>query len=194
LATSPDRLDLYDGAAVACDRLGRADDALQWMAKKLPRLGDDQQHRYRYHANRGTFLAHRWFRASMNPTDRADLKAAVTELRAALALNPEAHFGREKFQLAALEYLLDPEARDGGSLQPFVDPQTRDEAEEAVKGLAGLVVLGAAWNSVDVFYALQRALSRARHASLQTVVIARLRELVADGGRRTLGGATGALR
>src|SRR5690606_7771900 len=35
LADNPDDLDAYDAAGVACDRLGRADEAIVWMAKKL---------------------------------------------------------------------------------------------------------------------------------------------------------------
>ena len=128
-------------------------------------------------------MRHRWLRAGMDPADLADLRAAVTELKAALVIDPEAHFGRERYQLEAIEYLLDPASREG-PVRPFVRPEMPDEAEKAVRGLSGLVVLGAAWESVDVFHALQASLGRAGHASLQTLAQARLRALV-DGGKRS---------
>ena len=61
--SSPARLDLYDDAAVACDRLGRDDDAIQLMERKREILGSSTMaasadHRYRLHANLGTFYAH----------------------------------------------------------------------------------------------------------------------------------------
>src|SRR5688572_11588254 len=31
IAATPQKLDLYDDAGVACDRLGRADEAVEWM-------------------------------------------------------------------------------------------------------------------------------------------------------------------
>src|ERR1035438_5441566 len=71
LRTSPEKLDLYDDAGVACDRLGRDDEALTWMARKEARLPrGDAEARYRYLANAGTFHIHRWLRAGAN---RADL-------------------------------------------------------------------------------------------------------------------------
>src|SRR6478609_1832332 len=69
LRSHPDDLEAYDDAAVACDRLGRGDEAIAWMEKKRARLealdpsrGDLKEARYRYHANLGTFLVHRWAR------------------------------------------------------------------------------------------------------------------------------------
>lgn len=64
----PDDLALYDDAGVACDRLGRDDEALQWMAKKRVQLvkrdpiaSNMKDHWYRYYADTGTFHVHHWF-------------------------------------------------------------------------------------------------------------------------------------
>src|SRR5207302_2021587 len=78
IARDPVNLDAYDDAGVACDRLGRDDEAIQWMEKKRAQLDKGagtpdarREHRYRYLANVGTFWAHRWFRKG---ADRKKIK------------------------------------------------------------------------------------------------------------------------
>jgi hypothetical protein len=171
LENHPEDLAAYDDAGVACDRLGRGDEAIAWMEKKraqLDQLDDSlpevKEQRYRYHANLGTFLVHRWARQGADRAKIDEVKAARDEIARALAINPNAHFGREKYQLRAVEWIVTPPAvRPGRSLpnslgidgQSAIPPK---EADEAVRGLAGLVVLGNAWESVDVFHALVVAL------------------------------------
>lgn len=174
LKRHPDDLAAYDDAGVACDRLGRGDEAISWMARKRDRLDrldaarpEVKEQWYRYHANLGTFLVHRWAR---NGSDRAKLdevKAARDEIARALEINPNAHFGREKYQLQAIEWIIDPPNAEGSRYLPNLlgwDPNATDTiqdprtADEAVRGLSGLIVLGNAWESVDVFYALSVAL------------------------------------
>ena len=81
-----------------------------------------------------------------------------------MEINPNAHFGREKYQLRALEWIVDPpkvgRAQQclpnilGWSFDGYRRPQTDPkEADDAVRGLAGLIVLGNAWESVDIFHA-----------------------------------------
>ena len=70
IAANPDDFLAYDDAGVACDRLGRDDEAIAWMEKKAKRLDAAEadrgeaheldEHRYRYLANVGTFWVHRW--------------------------------------------------------------------------------------------------------------------------------------
>ncbi|MHC5543281.1 hypothetical protein ACYOEI_34090, partial [Singulisphaera rosea] len=69
LQSHPEDFSAYDDAGVACDRLGRGDEAIAWMEKKWARLEtldaaqpEAKEQRYRYHANLGTFLVHRWVR------------------------------------------------------------------------------------------------------------------------------------
>lgn len=80
----------YDDLAVAFDHLERYDEALAVMAAKEARFPNQ----YTTLANRGTFLAH-----------QGKWKEALEQLRAAIALNPDAHFGREKYQVRAIEYV-----------------------------------------------------------------------------------------
>ncbi|MER3414143.1 MAG: hypothetical protein C4341_07910 [Armatimonadota bacterium] len=53
-------------------------------------------------------------------------------------------------------------------------------AEKAVQGIAGMVVLGNAWESVDMFEALAYVLDR-DHATLAYVALLRMEELYAAG-------------
>ena len=107
-----------------------------------------------------------------------------------MKLNPDAHFGREKYQLQAIQWLqhetLDeyfkfpPGFResDGPNFRiNALDPRDRD----AVKGWSGLIELGAAWESVDIYRALALALLRVRAGGLAHVTLMRVRELEPEG-------------
>jgi tetratricopeptide (TPR) repeat protein len=173
----PEDLAAYDDAGVACDRLGRGDEAISWMDKKRAQLekldatrSEVKEQQYRYHANLGTFLVHRWVRQGADRAKIGEVEAARDEIARALEINPNAHFGREKYQLRALEWIVAPPKATGAHDLPnllgwsFGDTygQSTDpkEADDAVQGLAGLVALGNAWESVDIFHALNVALQR----------------------------------
>ncbi len=193
-----------DDAAVACDRLGRSGDALAWMRRKRARLdmtpaGDERaNHEYRYHANLGTLLAHRWIRRGAKRDDPGELQDLVEGRRhiaRAIELNPDAHFGRERYQLLAMDWLLDP-PRDKPALSATRLPTIfaardvagadwRSEYDDAVEGLLGLIRLGAAWRSIDIHAALHEALNHERHYNLSYLVNLRLLELH-ESGQRTL--------
>jgi hypothetical protein len=55
LKTQPGKLEFYDDAGVACDRLGRGAEAIDWMKRKRAQLGklgfnkQSKEHWYRYH-------------------------------------------------------------------------------------------------------------------------------------------------
>lgn len=85
-----------DDLAVAHERLGDRDAAIATMSRKREQLArtPDREHQYRYHANLGTFLAH-----------AGDYAAALTELEVAIQIEPNAHFGRERFQIDAIRYI-----------------------------------------------------------------------------------------
>jgi hypothetical protein len=156
------------------------------------------EHRYRLLANQGTFYAHRWLAGSRSP---ADLAQAIVLVESAIALNPDAHFGREAIQLKALYWLRDAPPltvpRDV-LMQPGllgfedwirqtiaavssgkVDP----ELESTIEGLAGLIVLGAAWESPDIHLALSRALNASGQSTLAWMARLRTVELI-DSGKR----------
>ncbi|CAN5627787.1 hypothetical protein BH23PLA1_BH23PLA1_20900 [soil metagenome] len=177
LQSHPDDLAAYDDAGVACDRLGLGDEAISWMQRKRAELEkldasrpEVQEQRYRYHANFGTFLVHRWARQGADRTRIDEVEAARDEIARALESNPDAHFGREKYQLQAMDWIVDPPKVEGSQHLPnllgwsfddiygeLTDPE---EADDAVRGFAGLIVLGNAWESVDIFHALNVALQR----------------------------------
>ena len=83
--------ELYDDLAVAYEKTGRKDEAIRVMMDKdssFPGL-------YTTHANLGTFYIH-----------AGRLSDGIVEIDKALAINPEAHFGRELYQKRLVEYLL----------------------------------------------------------------------------------------
>jgi hypothetical protein len=188
LQSHPEKLELYDDAGVASDRLGCGDQAISWMKKKREQLDkldasrpEVKEQLYRYHANLGTFLVHRWMKQGADRAKLSEVKAARNEIARALEINPDAHFGREKYQLKAIDWIIEPPPMpEYGSLPSFLvvgkDLQTAKMADEAVRGLAGLVALGNAWESVDVFHAMSNAL---RSDSVGF-------EKQYDGGRNTL--------
>lgn len=247
LESAPDNLEAYDDAGVACDRLGRGDEAIAWMERKkaaLDRIKGEstqaQEHRYRYLANVGTFWVHRWLR---NGADRArldEVRVSRGFIADAIKLNPDAHFGREKYQLKILDWIIDPPeispqllATTSPSTQPaptqpatnefhfnnenfypdciglfsatieamkrdFTVPDVaaldrlmfqRDDNgalkiigyDDAERGLVGLIVLGNAWESVDVYYALAVVLQAQGKSSVAALAMMRCEELVTAG-------------
>lgn len=197
----------YDDAGVAADRLKRGEEAMRWMRQKKAQLdrlrGDDparKEHLYRYHANLGTFHAHHWLRQGASRERLDDLKASREHLARAIELNPDAHFGRERYQLMAIDWLLElPALEDSAhpatrtlfwAARDKLGNSYRNQLQaagfgDAAKGLGGLIVLGDAWESIDVFLALAYALEDQGHAGLAYLAQLRLRELLAQ-GRRSL--------
>jgi hypothetical protein len=217
IGSDPAALDLYDDAAVAADRLGRYDEAIGWMERKRARLealpghgADLKEAWYRYHANVGTHWVHRWIKRGADRSRLDELRTARDHIAKAIEIKPNAHFGREKFQLQAIEWLirgpeLIPEpitthppsrqlplfidTRWTGSLDPESTAEGPDEVVvspvEAVEGLCGLIVLGNAWESVDAFLALAAALEDLGEPGLALMARLRCEELI-DAGRGSL--------
>lgn len=83
--------ELYDDLAVAYEKMGNTEQAIRVIEKKAalyPGL-------YSTHANLGTFLFH-----------SGEYELGLAEIDKALAINPDAHFGREIYQELLVEYLL----------------------------------------------------------------------------------------
>ncbi len=189
-------LALYDDLAVAYDRLGQSDRAIAWMERKRAQLdlAPDKEHEYRYFANLGTFHAHRWLKNGKNWEDMADIERACELIAKAIEINPNAHFGREKYQLMALEWIRDdPRKEEDKYVRTFLPvedplgvwPHVVDESSpryrDMVKGVSGLIVLGAAWESVDVHYALAYALQLDGRSHFAKLAILSMEELMAEG-------------
>ncbi len=106
----------FDDLAVAYEHLGQREQAIDVMARKAEALVEspNREHQYRYHANLGTFYAH---------SGRFD--DALMQLRRAIEINPDAHFGRERFQIELIEYVAkakkDPEIWRHSSFLRFAD-------------------------------------------------------------------------
>ena len=89
--------ELYDDLGVAYDKLGMSKEAIE-TATKCEQLFPD---RYETAANLGTFYIH-----------AGNLEEGLKHISRALEINPDAHFGRERYQKLLVEYLLSKQ-RDG---------------------------------------------------------------------------------
>ncbi|MES2461664.1 MAG: hypothetical protein V4671_13855 [Armatimonadota bacterium] len=199
LAVHPERLRLYDDVAVAYDRLGKDDEALFWIKKKHSRLlktsPADPAFRedwYRYYANVGTFRAHQWIRAGADLKDTAQLRQARGEIAKAIHIKPDAHFGREKYQLAVMDWIIDHRDEPLTMHLPphWAEPGTgisgtSGSEGRGVEGLSGLIVLGGAWESPDVFAALSSELIGIERMKLGYLAQLRCQELL-DSGKKSL--------
>jgi hypothetical protein len=206
LEAAPSNLELYDDAGVACDRLGLSDEAIGWMERKLSVLEGletggvvTSEHRYRYLANIGTFYIHRWLKNGADRADMADVERSREFIAAAIELNPDAHFGRERYQLMAIRWLLlsdEERERKPTFLHMLMNENAPQRLklsyfprnalehfghEDAVEGISGLIQLGAAWESVDVFNALEIALADRGDASVAMLAHLRTHELTVMG-------------
>ena len=112
IAGGSNELGLYDDLAVAHDKLGQHDQAIKVILQKeklSPGL-------YETAANLGTFYIHAGrFEEGLEQIDRA------------LDINPDAHFGRERYQKLLVRYLLSRHVN--GQLQLPLDNSPRNAFE-----------------------------------------------------------------
>ena len=83
----------YDDIAVAYDKLGQHDKAIETIEEK--RFLWPEKFRYETEANLGTFLIH-----------SGRFEEGLQHIDAAIQINPDAHFGREIYQKLLVEYIL----------------------------------------------------------------------------------------
>ncbi|MEL6590544.1 MAG: tetratricopeptide repeat protein, partial [Bacteroidota bacterium] len=86
-----DSLHWYDDIAVAYDKLGQSEDAIRIMTEVYQR----DSLRYESLANLGTFYIH-----------NGQYEKGLAFLEEAIKINPDAHFGRERYQILLVRYLL----------------------------------------------------------------------------------------
>ncbi len=170
LKKNPNNLTAYDNLAVAYDRLGKHDEAIATIRKErqliesgkinpLTEVKDELvpnappvNHRYTVEANEGTFLIHRWISGGGNPKNLTDAIEAEKHIAKAIEINPNAHFGREFAQLYCMRAILKG-AKDGDWKRNFTEnliaiaDQDKVDHKALRKGIAGMMVLGNAWNS-----------------------------------------------
>ena len=94
----------YDNLAVAYEKLGRHDKAIETINSKIEQFPDEG--RYRSEANLGTFLIH-----------DGQYEAGLQHIERAIEINPNAHFGREVYQQLLVEYVI--ERRAAGATLPL---------------------------------------------------------------------------
>jgi len=166
----------YDDLAVAYDRLGKVDAAIRTIldSGNLRKSEDDK---YRFHANYGTFLVHRWIINGHKATDVATLKQSIEEIQSALKINPKSHFGREGVQLE-LEKTWMP-----GDQHWFGHGNDALTDEDTIVGLSGIVMMGLGYELPDVYGLMseRRVPSQAGRSLLQSFAELRETELIRQG-------------
>src|SRR5262249_46974657 len=103
LKYEPDNLAYYDDLAVAYEKVGDHDKAIETIRikdKKKPGV-------YETKSNLGTFLML-----------RADPDEGLEHIDSSLAINPDGHFGREKYQKELAEYMIS-RRKDGKTVLPL---------------------------------------------------------------------------
>jgi hypothetical protein len=108
---SDEALALMDDLGAGLDRLGNPAEAVTVLRDKLDRQkrrGLNGRALYTSYANLGTFLIHANMKGAI--TGDADARPRVEEgrefIRESIAVNPDAHFGREEWQLVAVDSFL----------------------------------------------------------------------------------------
>jgi len=110
-AEHPSRFEAIDDLGVGLERLGKSAEAAALLRDKLEaqrKRGIKGRALYTSHANLGTFLIHSSFAQALAGDQQARDRSreGVELIRESVKLNPEAHFGRERWQLAIAEFLL----------------------------------------------------------------------------------------
>jgi len=208
LASNPKLVDEYDDIAVANDRIGNDDEAIRWIELKKKRLAPLDLHDekskdewYRHYANCGTFWAHRWFHSGADGKRIGEVKHSRDLITKALVINPDAHFGREKYQLAVIKWVIYCQEEAPVSLAYFIQGWEfehqngledgglgmgihNSHVDSAVTGLSGLIRLGGAWQSADIYIAIGSLLNLPiRPSALSSVAILRAKEILSAGGK-----------
>ncbi|MCA8939132.1 MAG: hypothetical protein KDB07_04965 [Planctomycetes bacterium] len=210
----PKAWEAYDDAAVAADRIGDSTKAIEIMEAKIAAMkeagfdgqGPQPNHAYRTKANLGTFYAHRWFKGGKDFSKLEDMIRARDLIAEAIKENPDAHFGREKYQLRVLNWVLSEDAVREPSFSDLGAPkdlypdifglwkmkraEIRENYDEMLRGITGLMHLGAAWQSVDAVYVIYALAAAKDHSSLRYLAKHRIEELQAAGGDYLRGWAT----
>ncbi len=117
------RLDRTDDLATGLERLGKSAEAEVVMRTKLAEQrgrGKSGRDLYTTYANLGTFLIHGSLPGAMagDPDARRKFAEGVDFIRKSVEVNPEAHFGRERWQASIAGFLL-AAMGDPGLLRTF---------------------------------------------------------------------------
>ncbi|MBS1721121.1 MAG: hypothetical protein JST35_11805 [Armatimonadetes bacterium] len=171
IAANPEDADAYDNMAVAYARLNRPDEALAAIESKKTAIGatpGTTPDWYRFYSNRGSFYLMKWAGSKDRKAALPVLDKGISDIENALKIDVNAHFGRERFQLAYMKWLRERTLKPS---PPSQSPEfketlfsrwledhgsgTRLETEIA---LAGLIRLGTAWENADIAEALHETI------------------------------------
>jgi tetratricopeptide (TPR) repeat protein len=172
----------YDDLAVAQDRLGQVDTAIKTIleSQKVRKTTDDQ---YRFHANYGTFLVHRWVKEGKGKSDLATLEKSIAEIEKAVKINPDSHFGREKYQLhLEKEWLKFHQGKPTGRRYGTFSMK---ESTEAIVGFSGIIMMGLGYQLPDVYLKTSEAAQSGQHESTKRMLMdfaqTRAKQLIREG-------------
>lgn len=179
-------LDQYDDLAVAYEKLGKTELALKRIEEKIAAMDGDgvvwpemqtpkgmpveRYLRYSSLANRGTFRIHLWMKRGNKQETKTLIENGISDLEKAVKINPDAHSGREWAQIAIAKWLA-------GGPDDYPDFSGKS-SDVIVNGLLGLVELGSAWESPDIYAMVSR---EAGHQPIGTLAKLRFDELLASG-------------
>src|SRR5262249_32259184 len=102
---------LFDDLGVGLEALGDFDSAVQTLRGKLEEQqsqGYQGRQLYTSYANLGTFLVHRNLvkACAGDPAAKLQLHEGLSFIHKSIEVNPEAHFGRQIWQAAAVEFIV----------------------------------------------------------------------------------------
>ena len=123
LQSDPENPRLYDDLGVAYDKTGQHDKAIAMMLE----LEKKQPGRYETYANLGTFYLH-----------AGQFEKGLPMIDKALAINPDAHFGRERYQKWLAEY-VQARRKDGKVVLPLSSLPQSAEGERQPANFAEFV-------------------------------------------------------
>jgi tetratricopeptide (TPR) repeat protein len=143
IAADPKNPALHDDLAAAYDKTGQHEKAIETM-RKVEAFAPG---RYETYANLGTFYFH-----------SGKLEEGLPYIDKALAINPDAHFGRERYQKWLVEYILERRDKEGMIPSPLLSKMhsfsnflakkqgvkslTKEQNQAAVKGILGMMRFG----------------------------------------------------
>lgn len=138
----------FDDIAVAYDKLGQHDKAIDTLHAKIERWPDER--RYESEANLGTFHIH-----------AGHFEEGLQHINRAIEINPDAHFGREIYQKLLVEYVIEARRRDDQlplnddessgytgftafvvAARKTTDEKELKEIQAAAKGIMGMMRFG----------------------------------------------------
>lgn len=152
---------------------------------------------YELYANLGTVRVHDWFRRGAPDDDLASLEQAISEIQAAIEINPDAHFGREFVQLHLMRLLLLSKQGDHGGYnapasdlhEQFLDYRGKTVDQHAhnknlIDGAVGMIVMGGGWESPDIYAFLAGLLTLQENSVLADLALKREQALLDSGRKR----------